>query len=103
RSLVQVLFYISHGVEVPNEHLSRGTARATRNADGSLFDWQPVTGGLFTVKSVCQKRRPACSSVAVFHRGYWFYIEDADHATKSTLALLRPARRLDLGGTADDR
>jgi hypothetical protein len=68
-----------------------------------VFDWRQVTDGLFTVKAVCQKKRPACAAVAVFLRGYWFYIDDTDHATKSTFNLLRPARRLDLGATAVER
>jgi hypothetical protein len=103
RSLVQVVFYVSHGVEVPPEHLACGLAKPTLEADGRVFDWQQVTNGLFTVKAVCQKKRPACAAVAVFHRGYWFYIDDTDHATKSTLCLLRPSRRLDLGSIGSDR
>jgi hypothetical protein len=103
RSLVQVLFYISHGVEVPSEHLAAGLAKPTLEPDGRPFDWRQLTDGLFTVRAVCQKKRPACAAVAVFHRGYWFYIDDTDHATKSTLSLLRPARRLDLGAIGSDR
>jgi len=103
RSLVQVLFYISHGVEVPPEHLASGLAKPTLEPDGRMYDWRQVTDGLFTVKAVCQKKRPECAAVAVYHRGYWFYIEDTDHATKSTFTLLRPTRRLDLGGVASDR
>ncbi|QJW98561.1 hypothetical protein [Frigoriglobus tundricola] len=103
RSLVQVLFYISHGVEVPPEHLAAGLAKPTLEPDGRPFDWRQLTDGLFTVRAVCQKKRPACAAVAVYHRGYWFYIDDTDHATKSTLSLLRPARRLDLGAVTGDR
>jgi hypothetical protein len=103
RSLVQVVFYISHGVEVPPEHLACGLAKPTLEPDGRVFDWQQVTNGLFTVKAVCQKKRPACAAVAVFLRGYWFYIDDTDHATKSTFSLLRPSRRLDLGSIGSDR
>jgi hypothetical protein len=103
RSLVQVIFYVSHGVEVPPEHLACGLAKPTVEPDGRLFDWQQVLNGIFTVKTVCQKKRPKCATVAVYHRGYWFYIEDSDQATKSTFNLLRPARRLDLGSTGGDR
>jgi hypothetical protein len=62
-----------------------------------VFDWRQVTGGLFALKAACGKKPPRNAGVAVHYRGYWFYIDDADHATKSTLTLLRPARRLDLG------
>lgn len=103
RSLIQVLYYISHGVEVPCDHLASGLAKVTLEAGGRVYDWRQVTDGLFTVKAVCQKKRPACAAVAVSHRGYWFYIDDTDHATKSTFNLLRPARRLDLGAVTVER
>ena len=102
RSLIQVLFYVSHGVEVPSEHLG-GVAKATLEPDGRPFDWQQVTGGLFTVKSICGKKPPPNAMVAVKYRGYWFYIDDTDHATKSTFTLLRPSRRLDLGAGGGER
>ena len=103
RSLVQVLYYVSHGVEVPPDHLSSGVAKPTLESDGCLFDWRQVTNGLFIVKAVCQRNRPECASIAVQHRGYWFYIEDTDQSSKSTLNLLRPARKLDLGAVGGDR
>lgn len=103
RSLIQVVFYISHGVEVPQEHLACGLAKATLESDGRVFDWRYVTDGLFTVRSVCQRKRPTCAAIAVQHRGYWFYIDNTDHATKSTFNLLRPARRLDLSSIGSDR
>jgi hypothetical protein len=102
RSLIQVLYYTAHGVEVPAEHLG-STAKATLEADGRPFDWQQVTGELFTVKSCWGKRPPACAAVAVRYRGYWFYIDDTDHATKSTFTLLRPSRRLEFGAGGSDR
>ena len=78
-------------------------ARAVLEADGRVFDWQQVTGGLFTVKACRGKKPPACATVAVPYRGYWFYIDDTDHATKNTFVLLRPARQLELGPTPTDR
>lgn len=103
RSLIQVVFYLSHGVEVPIEHLASGVAKATAEPDGRAFDWQQVTGGLFTVKAACGKKPPPCATVAVQYRGYWFYIDDTDHPTKYTFILLRPSRQLDLGPPPGDR
>jgi hypothetical protein len=103
RSLIQVVYYLSHGVEVPPEHLTSGVAKATLEPDGRVFDWQQVTGGLFTVRAACGKKPPTNASVAVRYRGYWFYIDDTDHATKSTFLLLRPSRQLDLGASGSDR
>jgi hypothetical protein len=103
RSLIQVAFYLAHGVEVPAEHLASGVAKPTVGPDGRVFDWQDVTGGLFTVKAACGKKPPPGAAVAVHYRGYWFYIDDTDHATKSTFVLLRPARQLDLGASGGER
>ncbi len=100
RSLIQVLFYLSHGVEVPPEHLATGVARATLEPDGRVFDWGQVTGGLFTVRACCGKAAPPDAAVAVPYRGYWFYIADTDHATKGTFALMRPSREFDIGSVA---
>jgi hypothetical protein len=97
RSLLQVAYYLAHGVEVPAEHLASGVAQATLEPDGRLFDWQQVLGGVFTAKAVCSKKPPPGASVAVWYRGYWFYIDDTDHATKNNFLLLGPARQLDLG------
>lgn len=103
RSLIQVFFYLSHGVEVPPEHLAAGVAKSTLEPDGRVFDWQQVTGGLFSVKSCRGKRPPPGAAVAVPYRGYWFYIDDTDHPTKSTFVLMRPSRQLDLGPAPADR
>jgi hypothetical protein len=103
RSLLQVVHYLSHGVEVPAEHLAAGVAMPTVEPDGRVFDWQQVTGGLFTVRAACGKKPPPRAAVAVRYRGYWFYIDDTDHPTKSTFIMLRPARELDLGRFEADR
>ena len=62
-----------------------------------------MTGGLITVRTVCQHKRPPCASVAVSYRGYWFYIDDTDQASKSTFNLLRPTRVLDVGKVTTER
>ena len=41
---------------------------------------------------------PARALVAVPYRGYWFYIDDTDHETKSTFSLLLELSRLELAG-----
>jgi hypothetical protein len=103
RSLFQVFHYLAHGVEVPAEHLACGVAKSTREADGRAFDWQQVTGELFTVRACRGKKPPASAAVAVPYRGYWFYIDDTDQATKSTFVLMRPSRQLEIGAPATDK
>jgi hypothetical protein len=96
RSLLQVLFFVSHGVEVPQEHTGRGIVRVTVDEAGQPFDWRRVTGGLFQVRSAAGTERPPGAHVAVQYKGYWFYIDETDHETKSTFTLLMEIARLNL-------
>jgi hypothetical protein len=98
RSTVQAMFYLSHGVVVPPEHLACGLVRATVEPDGQVFDWQEVTRGLFTVQSVKQHCRPEHAHVAVKYHGWWFYIDDRDQDSKMTFTLMMPLTRVDLIG-----
>lgn len=100
RSLLQVLFFVAHGVDVPAEHLASRIAPATTEPDGTSFDWQNVLSGLFRVQSVKGHRRPSCAHVAIRHNGYWFYIDDRDRDTKATFALLIELSRLELAPRA---
>ncbi len=97
RSLLQVLFFVGHGVDVPPCHAASGVAPQTRTPDGAVFDWDNVLGGLFKVKYAEGKRPPANAQVAVQYRGYWFYIDAADRDTKATFNLLVELSRLELG------
>ncbi len=99
RSLLQVLFFVSHGVQVPREHLVSGIAPQTCDANGHPFDWQQVLGDLFQICSVKAKTPPANAHVAVQYMGYWFYIDQSDRASKATFALLLEVSRLELEST----
>lgn len=96
RSLLQVLFFISHGVEVPIEHIASGKAPSTLEHDGRVFDWDHVIGGLFKVCSVKSHCRPKHAQVAIQHNGYWFYIDERDRDTKATFALIMELSHLEL-------
>lgn len=96
RSLLQVLFFVAHGVDVPAAHAAAGLAPQTAGPDGAPFDWNLVLGGLFKVYCAEGKHPPACAHVAVRHQGYWFYIDERDRDTKATFALLSELSRLQL-------
>jgi hypothetical protein len=98
RSLLQALYYVSHGVDLPAEHVAARLATVTREASGQPFDWREVTGGLFRVYSSKDDKRPATAHVAVPYKGYWFYIDEADQDTKATFSLLMELSRLELAG-----
>lgn len=104
RSLLQVLFFVANGVDVPPPHAASGIAPQTAGADGLPFDWQQVLGGLFRVCWAAGKKPPDSAHVAVRYKGYWFYIDERDRDTKATFALLVELSRLQLstdkGGAA---
>ena len=99
RSLLQVLFFVSQGVEVPREHLTSGIAPRTNGYGSEPFDWQQVLVGLFRVCSAKCKKRPPCAHIAVQYKGYWYYIDERDRDSKATFALLIEVSRLELEST----
>src|SRR5262245_5316565 len=98
RSLLQALYYVSHGIEIPEEHVTAGLVTVTRDPTGRPFDWRTLTDGLFRVRSVKGPEVPPNAHVAVPYRDYWFYIEDTDQDSKATFSLLMELSRLELGG-----
>lgn len=99
RSLLQVLFFVAHGVDVPAEHLECGIAPATSYPDGAPFEWQDVLGGLFQVHCAKGRKPPRCAHTAIFYQGYWFYIDERDRDSKATFSLMMEVSRLELGTT----
>jgi hypothetical protein len=103
RSLLQILFFAGHATEIPPEHIACGIVRTTQGGPASDFDWQEVLGGLLRIQSAAGRHPPACAHVAVRYQDYWFYIDERDHDSKATFALLMELSQLELGsgqGTA---
>jgi hypothetical protein len=95
RSLMGVLFYLSQAVEVPREHRDRNWVTTTIDRQGQAFDWQRVVGDLLRIRS--RSTPPADAAVAVHYKGSWFYIDNSDLSSKSTLALLSQLFALQAG------
>ncbi len=53
---------------------------------------------LFHVQSAIVTAKPKNAHVAIQYKGYWFYIDDKDQASKSTFSLLMELARLELAG-----
>jgi hypothetical protein len=94
-STAQVYFYLANGVEVPPQHIECGLVPAIVGPDGTVFDTRAVTRGLFEVHVATGHKAPPCAYVAVHYRGYWFYIDDRDQASKSAFGLVLQLSRLD--------
>jgi hypothetical protein len=103
RSLLQALYYVSHGIDIPAEHMAAGLVTVTRYPTGEPFDWSSLTEGLFRVRSVKGPDAPANAHVAVPYRGYWFYVEDTDQETKATFSFLMELSRLQLAAKPGER
>jgi hypothetical protein len=100
RSLLQALYYVSHGIEIPPDHAGKGYATITRDASGAPYDWLLMTRGLFHVKWASGEERPPQAHVAARYLDYWFYIDRSDQDTKSTFSLLMELSRLEVAGKA---
>jgi hypothetical protein len=98
RSTAQVYFYMANGVEIPEEHLKAGLVHLPTEADGKVVDMRAVTADLFEVHVCKGLKAPPHAYVAIQYRGYWYYIDDRDQASKSTLALMLQLSRLDFRG-----
>jgi len=95
RSMMGVLFYLSHNTRVPEADEQGGLVTLTQTASGGRFDWNLVTGDLLKVDSAAQ--RPPGAFIAVQHRGAWFYIRNNDLESKSTFMLLTQLFNLQAG------
>ena len=94
RSILQSLFFLSHGVVVPPEHHASGIAPATA---GGAFDWNEVLSGLFRVESAKCDTPPPCAQIAVQYEGYWYWIDKRDRDTKATFTLISQLIKFRLG------
>jgi hypothetical protein len=87
RSLMEVLFYLSHAVAVPQKDIDAGLVTVTRDGQGEIFDWsQSLSGKWITIDH--SEQRPKNASVSVFYRGKWFFIADNNLNAKSTFMFL---------------
>ena len=100
RSLLGILFYLSQGVEAPEQDVKEGKVTRTLKKSGEVFDWKEVTGGLLKVRS--KSNRPDNATLRIFYRGTWFFIQDSDLKSKSTFSLLSQIFSLQAGKIKDN-
>jgi len=96
RSYAGVMYFLSHGTEIPTSDVEAGYVTVTVDGAGGNFDWLAVTDGIMRIRTA--ERRPRAAAVAISHRGHWFYIHDADLDSKSTFSLLGQLFALQAGG-----
>lgn len=86
RSMTGVLNFVAQAVEVSSADQSAGLVTLTRERNGEPFDWRRVTDGLFRIEA--SPSQPDTAAVAVNYRNQWFYVDDSDLDSKSTLMLI---------------
>lgn len=86
RSLLGALFFLSQSVEPPESDIRAGKVTVTRTESGGAFDWKDITRQLLQIH--CSPQKPVDPAASVWYRGNWFYIDDADLSSKSTMSLL---------------
>ncbi|MDR2628529.1 MAG: hypothetical protein LBC30_00830 [Puniceicoccales bacterium] len=96
RSLMGVLFYLSHAVDVPVEDIENGVVQTTVAEDESVFDWSQNASGTL-LKVHCSKAKPRDAFVAAYYRNHWFYIADSDLHSKSTFMFISMLFNLQAG------
>lgn len=87
RSILSCMYYLSRGVEVPEEHVESGMIRLpVCPGDPEEEQWREMFCDLISVH--WSKNRPSCAFVAVEYKGYWYYVDEIDRSSKKTFALL---------------
>lgn len=95
RSLLGVMYYLSHSVDVPEQDKTDGKVTITQTQDGSEFDWTKLTQDLFKINTSPQNEYS--SAISTNYRGSWFYIDDSDLESKTTFSLLTQLFSLQAG------
>ena len=77
RSVAEIMLNAAESIDVPREHVEEGLVEAS--ADSSA-----LAVPLPTLRIHSSRNAPARANVAVEHRGWWYYVDDADLVSKRT-------------------
>jgi hypothetical protein len=88
-SAMEIIEAAGSGIEVPDAHLADGLARATAEIVTPFIAIHP------------SRDRPSHASIAVMHKGWWFFVDERDARSKQAFIILRTliGLRLDEGTT----
>ena len=98
RSLMSIMFYLSHNVDSPPEHQQTGLVRVTKSVSNTPFEWsQTPAGKIFRIHQ--SDWRPRNGFLAIPYLDHWYYIEPNDLESKATFMLLTQLFRLQAGAS----
>jgi hypothetical protein len=88
RSLLGSLYALSHAVDVPADHSSRGFVTVSTDGQGQLPSWRrDFLSNMFGIQVSGEK--PSEAFITVSYRNHWFWISDNDLEAKTTFSLLK--------------
>jgi hypothetical protein len=93
RSTYDLIEILRAAIEIPLDHTDAGLARNYPTVGLAGKDIQIHTS----------RDKPKQAIVAVKHRGYWFYIDDADMRTKLFYAMVRTLWSTSIAAAADQK
>jgi hypothetical protein len=73
RSVAEIMHNVAASIEVPGEHVKEGLVEARSDPPGAL---RPI------LRILSSSNAPKQANVAVQHRGWWYYVDDTDLASK---------------------
>lgn len=97
RSVMGVMSFLSHAVEVPEVDVLSGCAKFEVDANGNYFDWSPLLNDIIKIHS--SKVEPRDAFVKTKFHNHWFYIKSTDHYSKMTFTILMELMTLTSGLT----
>ena len=83
RSVAEIMLNAAAAVEVPREHVEAHIVEASVDPLVVLMAPDP------TLRIHSSRNAPERANVAVKHRGWWYYVDDADLASKQTFLQLQ--------------
>jgi hypothetical protein len=86
RSLLGIMYYLSHGIDTPMADIKEGFVTQTLDLEGKPFSWDNITGDLIKVKTKDVKQNR--TAVSINYNDRWFFINPSDLNSKSTFSLL---------------
>ncbi|HZM00686.1 MAG TPA: hypothetical protein VFD43_10585 [Planctomycetota bacterium] len=89
RSVLDLVRMIGDRIEVPSEHIASGFVGPVSTQD---------TGAEAFIRIRSALERPESATVAVAHRGWWFYIDASDIPSKRDFVLLRAVISMGIEG-----
>ncbi len=96
RSIMSILFYLSHNTDTPAEDEAKGLVTVTKTREGNPFDWQQTAAGS-QFRVLVSDKEPKGAFLAIPYRGNWFYLDDSDLDSKSSFLLLTQLFNLQAG------